>query len=408
MDLKDVQKEIDARWGSSAYSAEFNARPDEQRDAHHATLHITKALGKVASALDDLDHGTGINVAEVRSALADIVICTGRVASRLPRHPIDLGEAVRSRIKAKFPPNHASAEAIETGRPAREAQWEWSAELGCFVARMGLVELRAYPNGSWWVWETEQSKADGQAGSVLEAMLAAIARERQDTRGCSSYPPEIDAWLARLEASLAARVLRTAQECRREAIGADHPGLTEFELACIAMRGDNAARSSEEMLTYCALGIAEEAREVALSLGGDAEQALAEIGDVAWHATTAAHYLGFTVKDIRSLRVGNWLSVQDAGDFHECAQAMIWCACRFAGLLKKSVFHAAPLDRKSAAICLAEIFALAELLAESDAVGHTLEDAFAANAEKNRKRFPSGGFTAAEALARVDETGGAQ
>lgn len=110
MDLKEVQTEIEKRWGSSEYSDEFNARPDVQRDAHHAALHITKALGKLASELDDLDHKNGdpapavVDVSVVTNALADIVICAARVASKWPEARIDLNEAVRRRIEAKFPP----------------------------------------------------------------------------------------------------------------------------------------------------------------------------------------------------------------------------------------------------------------------------------------------------------------
>lgn len=117
MNLKDVQDEINKRWGSSEYSAEYNARPDAQRDAHHATLHITKALGKLAGLLDDLDHATGdavvpalLDNSRIEAALADIVICAARVASRWPDiEHIDIGEAVRRRIEAKFPPTQIEA-----------------------------------------------------------------------------------------------------------------------------------------------------------------------------------------------------------------------------------------------------------------------------------------------------------
>lgn len=98
--------------------------------------------------------------------------------------------------------------------------WRWSAELGCYVAELGVVQLRAYPNGWWWVWELEQSKADGQANSVRDAMLCAIARERRDTRGNSSCPPEIDEWLSWLEAQMAATVLGAAVGADREQIAA--------------------------------------------------------------------------------------------------------------------------------------------------------------------------------------------
>jgi len=111
MKLSELQDEIERRWGSSEYSPQYNARPDAQRDAHHAALHITKALGKIAGKLDDLDHEQPsdvapavLDVSAIENAIADIVICATRVASRWPGSKIDIGEAVRRRLEAKFPP----------------------------------------------------------------------------------------------------------------------------------------------------------------------------------------------------------------------------------------------------------------------------------------------------------------
>lgn len=108
MDIKDVQKVAETRWGSSEYGPEYNARPDPQRDAHHATLHLTKSLGKIAGELDRLDHGDASG-SGVMTALADIVICAARVASQWPDFKIDLEEAVQQRIESKFPAQNVSA-----------------------------------------------------------------------------------------------------------------------------------------------------------------------------------------------------------------------------------------------------------------------------------------------------------
>lgn len=133
MDLEDVQKAIDERWGSSEYSDEFNARPDAQRDAHHAVLHVTKALGKVAGELDDLDHAKhgdsratlAARVGRLEKALADIVICAMRIGSRWPGRRIDLAEAVDRRIEEKFPkPTTAFVPASLTWRVLAEVSWE--------------------------------------------------------------------------------------------------------------------------------------------------------------------------------------------------------------------------------------------------------------------------------------------
>lgn len=104
MTLADVQREIQARWGSSTYGEDFLARKDPQRNAHHAHLHITKALGKIASMLDDLDHGSETdNTVAMENALADVVICASRVASSWPTGALNLADAVLRRIIDKFP-----------------------------------------------------------------------------------------------------------------------------------------------------------------------------------------------------------------------------------------------------------------------------------------------------------------
>lgn len=101
--LRWVAHELATRWGSSAYSEAYNARKDPQRDAHHALLHITKAVGKVASELDALDHGSPASAETVEKALADIVICATRVASVWPGGLKSIAVAVALRIAEKFP-----------------------------------------------------------------------------------------------------------------------------------------------------------------------------------------------------------------------------------------------------------------------------------------------------------------
>jgi hypothetical protein len=109
--LHVLQAEIARRWGSSAYGPAYLARTDPQRDAHHAVLHVTKALGKIAGLLDELDHDTdGTTAAFVAKHglpgpyLADLVICAARIAERWPGGAINLGKAVAERLASKFPP----------------------------------------------------------------------------------------------------------------------------------------------------------------------------------------------------------------------------------------------------------------------------------------------------------------
>lgn len=107
MTLEELQKDIAKRWGSSSYGDEYNARTDSQRDAHHATLHITKSLGKIAGELDNLDHG-GCNSGTLEGALADIIICAAQVANRWPEGQINIEKIVLERMAAKFPPAPSS------------------------------------------------------------------------------------------------------------------------------------------------------------------------------------------------------------------------------------------------------------------------------------------------------------
>lgn len=106
--LRDVQATIDDRWGFSEYSKDYLERKDPQRDVGHASIHLMKALGKLSGALDNLDHDGvkalgGTNAQTVSDALADLVICSARVASKWPEVRIDLQKAVMDRITSKFP-----------------------------------------------------------------------------------------------------------------------------------------------------------------------------------------------------------------------------------------------------------------------------------------------------------------
>lgn len=96
LDLSALQFVVAARWGSSAYGRAYLARRDPQRDALHAFLHVTKAIGKLAGALDELDHADDVvrEAARLRpdvaNYVADIAICATRVADRWPSGRIDL------------------------------------------------------------------------------------------------------------------------------------------------------------------------------------------------------------------------------------------------------------------------------------------------------------------------------
>lgn len=93
VNLKELQEEVNGRWGSQD-------NPCHGSDSNHALLHMTKALGKVASALNDAEHqDRAIRSDEIAKYLADLVICAARFADGV----VDLDAACASRLAEKFP-----------------------------------------------------------------------------------------------------------------------------------------------------------------------------------------------------------------------------------------------------------------------------------------------------------------
>lgn len=95
MDLKKLQDEVNVRWNKQVnnpcYSSDTSA---------HMLVHLTKALGKIASAINDAEHGQcDLTVDEVGKYLADLVIC----AARFGNGAVDLDAACASRLVEKFP-----------------------------------------------------------------------------------------------------------------------------------------------------------------------------------------------------------------------------------------------------------------------------------------------------------------
>lgn len=94
MDIKKLQDEVNARWGSQDYNL------CHVSDTSHALVHMTKALGKIASAVNDAEHEQRAPKAEeVEAYLADLVICAARFAHGV----VDLDVACAARLAAKFP-----------------------------------------------------------------------------------------------------------------------------------------------------------------------------------------------------------------------------------------------------------------------------------------------------------------
>lgn len=94
MDIKTLQVEVNARWGSQDVNLCHGS------DTNHALVHLMKALGKVSSALNDAEHEKRVPTAkEIGKNLADLVICTARFAHGIT----DLDEECVSRLAEKFP-----------------------------------------------------------------------------------------------------------------------------------------------------------------------------------------------------------------------------------------------------------------------------------------------------------------
>ena len=97
MDIKTLQDEVNSRW-----ELQVNNPCHRSADANHALVHMVKAIGKVASALNNAQHeNRELFSCEVSSYLADIVICAARFSHKIT----DLDAACEKRLAEKFPLN---------------------------------------------------------------------------------------------------------------------------------------------------------------------------------------------------------------------------------------------------------------------------------------------------------------
>jgi hypothetical protein len=95
MELSKVQQEVNERW-----SKQLDNPCHQSADANHALVHIAKAMGKLASALNDAEHEKRtLRGEDVARYLADLVICAARFSDGL----VDLDRAVSARLAEKFP-----------------------------------------------------------------------------------------------------------------------------------------------------------------------------------------------------------------------------------------------------------------------------------------------------------------
>lgn len=99
MNLRELQTNLP--W-SIKYSQDYRLNPQSHKDFAHAVLHVTKAAGKLAAIIDDLDHRRDSeDFGRIKDYLADLVICALRMANTTPGGVIDLERAVIDRIESK-------------------------------------------------------------------------------------------------------------------------------------------------------------------------------------------------------------------------------------------------------------------------------------------------------------------
>jgi len=84
------------------YHRDFRAAPMTHKDFGHALLHVLKAAGKLATVVNDAEHGgSEFKPEEVDKYVADFVVCALRMANTCPGRTIDLQRAVEDRIEVK-------------------------------------------------------------------------------------------------------------------------------------------------------------------------------------------------------------------------------------------------------------------------------------------------------------------
>jgi len=101
--IRELQKQLP--W-TIHYDEAFRNSPVAHKDFQHALLHVFKAAGKLASAVNDAEHkGHLFKSVDIDPYLADLVICALRMANTCPRptgrQPIDLQTCVEERIEMK-------------------------------------------------------------------------------------------------------------------------------------------------------------------------------------------------------------------------------------------------------------------------------------------------------------------
>lgn len=103
--LKLLQEELPKLWTNELYSDEFNESESPYKDFEHALKHVRKAAQELDNMTEEADHSGLIGEfqrPDVEKYLADLIICTVRLALKSPTGPVNLESAIRSRIEKKM------------------------------------------------------------------------------------------------------------------------------------------------------------------------------------------------------------------------------------------------------------------------------------------------------------------
>jgi hypothetical protein len=92
------------------YNRRFRASEETHKDFRHALAHVHKAAGRLSEVVERAEHGgADFSSEEVDKYLADLVICTMRMANTTPGRIVDLERVVVERVAIK---NQLSQESI--------------------------------------------------------------------------------------------------------------------------------------------------------------------------------------------------------------------------------------------------------------------------------------------------------
>jgi len=113
MTIRELQRLVAETWTLDSYSEAFKANTLPHRDFQHALVHAMKAAGKLAAAVDEVEHG-GEWPQDHSKYLADLVICAARMAAAWPKngdfYSVDLSAAVFGRLERNAAVNAATRE----------------------------------------------------------------------------------------------------------------------------------------------------------------------------------------------------------------------------------------------------------------------------------------------------------